>query len=47
LTFRQNYRLIFLPTSSTFRCLDLSRRVGRGDIWQHKWEHLKHEGGVK
>ena len=26
-TFRQNYRLIFSPTSSTFRCLDLSRRV--------------------
>jgi hypothetical protein len=26
-TFRQNYRLIFWPTSSTFRCLDLSRRV--------------------
>jgi hypothetical protein len=26
-TFRQNYRLIFSPTSSTFCCLDLSRRV--------------------
>jgi hypothetical protein len=26
-TFRQNYRLIFWPTSSTFRCLDISRRV--------------------
>ena len=27
LTFRQNYRLIFSSTSSTFCCLDLSRRV--------------------
>ena len=26
-TFRQNYRSIYSPTSSTFCCLDLSRRV--------------------
>jgi hypothetical protein len=30
---RQNYRLSFLPTnSSTFRCLELSRRVRRGEV---------------
>jgi len=28
-TFRQNYQLIFSPTSSTFCSLDLSRHVGR------------------
>jgi len=38
-TYRQNYRLVFSPTSSTFRCLDLSRRVER------KWDSLKHKGG--
>ena len=27
--------------SSTFRCLDLSRRVGREDIWRRKWEQLE------
>jgi len=27
--------------TSTFRCLDLSRRVGRGDIWRRKWERLE------
>ena len=27
--------------SSTFRCLDLLRRVGRGDNWQRKWEWLE------
>jgi hypothetical protein len=43
-TFRQNYRLISSPTSSTFRCLDLSRRVGCGDIWRWKWERLKLRG---
>ena len=42
--FRQNYQLTFSLTSSTFRCLDLSRRVGRGDIWRQKWERLKHGG---
>jgi hypothetical protein len=25
----------------TFRCLDLSRRVGCGDIWWRKWERLE------
>jgi hypothetical protein len=44
-TFRQNDRLIFSPTSSTLRCLDLSRRLGRGDIWRRKQERLKHKGG--
>ena len=43
--FWQNYWLIFSSKSSTFRCLDLSRRVGRGDIWWRKWERLKHKGG--
>ena len=45
LTFRQNHRLIFSPTSSTFHCLDLSCHVGRRDVWRRKWEHLKHNGG--
>ena len=27
--------------SSTFHCFDLSRRVGRGDIWRRKWERLE------
>jgi hypothetical protein len=44
-TLRQIYWLIFLPISLTFCCLDLSRRVGRGDIWLRKWECLKHKGG--
>jgi hypothetical protein len=44
-TFRQNSRLIFSPTSSNFRCLDLSRCVRRGDIWRRKWELLKHKEG--
>jgi hypothetical protein len=40
--FRQNSRLLFLAhQSSTFRCLDLSRRVGRGDIWRRQWELLE------
>jgi len=46
LTFRQNYWLIFSPTSSTFRCLDLSRCIRRGDIWRQKWERLKTQGGL-
>jgi hypothetical protein len=29
---------IKVPTS---RCLDLSRRVGRGDIWRRQWELLE------
>jgi hypothetical protein len=27
--------------SSPIRSLDLSRRVGHGDIWQRKWERLE------
>ena len=27
--------------SSTFHCLDLSRRVGRGDIWRRRLERLE------
>ena len=27
--------------TSTFRCLDLSRHVGHGDIWRRKWERLE------
>jgi hypothetical protein len=27
--------------SSISRCLDLSRRVGRGDIWRRQWELLE------
>jgi hypothetical protein len=26
---------------STSRCSDLSRRVGRGDIWWRQWKHLE------
>jgi hypothetical protein len=29
------------PKISTFRCLDLSRLVGRADIWRRKWERLE------
>jgi hypothetical protein len=40
--FRQNSWLLFLAhLSSTSRCLDLSRRVGRGDIWLRQWELLE------
>jgi hypothetical protein len=40
--FRQNSRLLFLAhESSTSRCLDLSRRVGRGEIWRRQWELLE------
>jgi hypothetical protein len=40
--FKQNSRLLFLPhLSSTSRCLDLLRRVGRGDIWRRQWELLE------
>jgi hypothetical protein len=40
--FRQNSRLLFLAHwSSTSRCLDLSRRVGRGDTWRQQWELLE------
>jgi hypothetical protein len=32
----------FLPIKgSTSRCLDLSRRVGRADIWRRQWELLE------
>jgi hypothetical protein len=44
LSFRQYYRILFSPISSTFRCLDLSRRVGRGGIWRRQWESLKQGG---
>jgi hypothetical protein len=27
--------------TSTSRCLDLSRRVGRGEIWRRQWELLQ------
>jgi hypothetical protein len=27
--------------SSTSRCSDVSRRVGRGDIWRRQWELLE------
>jgi hypothetical protein len=36
--FKQNSRLLFLALSSTSRCLALSRRVGRGDIWRRQWK---------
>ena len=34
----------YRPYNSTFRCLDLSRRCGRGGIWRRKWERLKQGG---
>jgi hypothetical protein len=35
-------RLLFLAhLISTSRFLDLSRRVGRGDIWRRRWELLE------
>jgi hypothetical protein len=40
--FRQNSRLPFLAhQNSTSHCLDLSRRVGRRDIWRLHWELLE------
>jgi hypothetical protein len=44
LPLRRNYRLIFSTIISTFRCSDLSRRVGRGDIWRRQWELLEKIG---
>ena len=34
-------KIISRPQLSTFRCLHLSRRVGRRDIWRRKWEWLE------
>jgi hypothetical protein len=40
--FRQNSRLLFLAYySSTSRRLDLSRHVGRGDVWRRQSELLE------
>jgi hypothetical protein len=42
--FRQNSRLLFLAHESSTSRLDLSRLVGRGDIWRRQWEPLGKQG---